>query len=250
MLHEKYVTGRAAWTRLFDETLTTLQFPFGKEWLSEPQILNKMSDKDGAIRKKAALSIGTVFKERAPLFGLITNTLAKDKEIEDNWRRFKHPISSRNVSNYIEDEVVDALISTVHKNYANLSHRYYALKAKWLGKKRLEYWDRNAPLPDDADHLYGWDEAVELVLTAYGNFSPTLAMQGKKFFDNAWIDASVTPGKASGAFAHPTVPSVHPYLLVNFQGKSRDVMTLAHELGHGVHQMLAAKQGTYYAITP
>jgi oligoendopeptidase F len=250
LLLEKSVSGRAAWNRLFDETIAALKFPYGKEMLSEPQIFEKLSDKDGAVRKAAAESIGTVFKEKAPLFALITNTLAKDKETEDNWRGFKQPISSRNVSNYIEDEVVDALISTVRKSYPDLSHRYYALKAKWFGKKALPYWDRNAPLPGDADRNYSWDEAKELVLGSYAQFSEALAKTGKQFFDKPWIDAAVTPGKSPGAFAHPTVPSVHPYLLVNFMGKSRDVMTLAHELGHGVHQVYSAKQGALVCDTP
>ncbi|MDE3060522.1 MAG: M3 family oligoendopeptidase [Pseudomonadota bacterium] len=250
LLHEKYVAGRAAWTRLFDETITALRFPIGKKKLTEPQALDLLSSKDAKTRKSAALAIGKVFREKAPLFALITNTLAKDKEIEDQWRGFKSPISSRNVSNYIEDEVVEALISTVHKNYPRLSHRYYALKAKWFGKKQLDYWDRNAPLPGDADRTYTWDAAKELVLDSYGRFSPELAALGKRFFERPWIDAPVQPGKSPGAFAHPTVPSVHPYLLVNFQGKSRDVMTLAHELGHGVHQVLSAKQGALLCDTP
>ncbi|MCE2926898.1 MAG: M3 family oligoendopeptidase [Rickettsiales bacterium] len=250
LLHEKYVSGRAAWNRLFDETIAGLRFPFGKEMLAEPQIFEKMSSTDALVRKKAALSIGEVFKEKAPLFALITNTLAKDKEIEDQWRGFKQPISSRNVSNYIEDNVVDALIGTVKKNYPDLSHRYYKLKAKWFGKKQLDYWDRNAPLPGDDDRKYSWSEAKELVLSSYREFSPTLAKCGETFFDKPWIDAAVTSGKSPGAFAHPTVPSVHPYLLVNFMGRSRDVMTLAHELGHGVHQVLAAKQGTLMCDTP
>ena len=249
-LHEKYVTGRAAWTRLFDESLTNLKFTIDKKKLTSTEAFNQLSDKEPAKRKAAALEIGKVLKENAPLFTLITNTLAKDKDIEDQWRGFKHPISSRNVSNYIEDEVVDALLTAVRKSYPDLSHRYYALKAKWFGKKQLDYWDRNAPLPGDTDRLYSWDEAKEVVLTAYGHFSPKLASIGKQFFDKPWIDAAVTPGKSSGAFAHPTVPSVHPYLLVNFQGKSRDVMTLAHELGHGVHQVLAAKQGQLLCDTP
>ena len=250
LLHEKQVAGRAAWTRLFDETISDLRFEFEGEQLTEPQIFNKLSSKDGEIRKKAALIIGEVFSKNAKLFTLITNTLAKDKYIEDSWRGFKQPISSRNVSNYIEDEVVDALLSAVRASYPQLSHRYYALKAKWFGKKSLDYWDRNAPLPQDGDRLYSWDEAKELVLTAYNNFSPELAKTGKKFFENKWIDAPVQAGKATGAFAHPTIPSVHPYLLVNFQGKSRDVMTLAHELGHGVHQVLAGKQGALQCDTP
>lgn len=250
LLLEKSVSGRAAWNRLFDETIAGLKFPYGKELLTEPEIFEKLSDKDGKVRKAAAESIGKVFKEKAPLFALVTNTLAKDKEIEDNWRGFKAPISSRNLANYIEDEVVDALITAVRKSYPDLSHRYYKLKAKWFGEKQLPYWDRNAPLPGDADRNYTWDEAKELVLGSYAKFSPTLAKTGKEFFDKPWIDAAVTPGKSPGAFAHPTVPSVHPYLLVNFMGKSRDVMTLAHELGHGVHQVYSAKQGQLLCDTP
>ena len=250
LLHEKQVAGRAAWTRLFDETIADLRFEFEGEQLTEPQIFNKLSSKDAEIRKKAALIIGEVFSKNAKLFTLITNTLSKDKDIEDQWRGFKQPISSRNVSNYIEDEVVDTLLSAVRSSYPQLSHRYYALKAKWFGKKSLDYWDRNAPLPEDGDRLYSWDEARELVLTAYNNFSPELAKTGKKFFENQWIDAPVQAGKATGAFAHPTIPSVHPYLLLNFQGKARDVMTLAHELGHGVHQVLAGKQGALQCDTP
>lgn len=250
LLLEKNVAGRSAWTRLFDETLGDLRFTYDKEQLTEAQILDKLSSKDGGERKKAALIIGEVFGKNAKLFTLITNTLAKDKEIEDSWRGFKKPISSRNVSNYIEDEVVDALLTSVRKSYPQLSHRYYALKAGWFGKKQLDYWDRNAPLPSDTDRKYNWNEAKELVLTAYGNFSPELARIGKQFFDKPWIDAQVSEGKTSGAFAHPTVPSVHPYLLVNFQGKSRDVMTLAHELGHGVHQVLSARQGALMCDTP
>ncbi len=250
LLLEKNVAGRSAWTRLFDETLTDLRFPYDNEQLTEPQILDKLSSRDAATRKKAALVIGDVFAANAKIFTLITNTLAKDKEIEDSWRGFKRPISSRNLSNYIEDGVVDALLSSVHKSYPDLSHRYYKLKAGWFGKKQLDYWDRNAPLPSDIDRKYSWNEAKELVLTAYNNFSPELARQGKKFFENPWIDAPVLPGKSPGAFAHPTVPSVHPYLLVNYQGKSRDVMTLAHELGHGVHQLFSAKQGALMCDTP
>ncbi len=250
LLLEKHVSGQSAWIRLFDETITGLRFKIDGKNLTEPQAFDMLSSKNAATRKKAALVIGKVFNEKAPLFALITNTLAKDKEIEDKWRGFNTPISSRNLSNYIEDDVVDALLSTVQKNYPQLSHRYYKLKAKWFGKKQLDYWDRNAPLPGEVDTSYSWQEAQKLVLSSYATFSKELAIVGKKFFDNAWIDAPVTPGKSPGAFAHPTVPSVHPYLLLNFQGKTRDVMTLAHELGHGVHQVLAAKQGTLMCDTP
>jgi len=250
LLHEKYVSGRAAWTRLFDETIASLRFPYKGKQLTEPQIFEYMSSKSSKERKEAAAVIGKVFRENAKLFALITNTLAKDKEIEDSWRGFKQPISSRNVSNYIEDEVVEALCAAVRKDYPKLSHRYYKLKAKWFKKKTLDYWDRNAPPPGDDNKKYQWEQSRELVLSAYANFSKELAAVGKKFFDNAWIDAPATPGKSPGAFAHPTVPSVHPYLLLNFQGRARDVMTLAHELGHGVHQVLSAKQGTLMCDTP
>lgn len=250
LLLEKQVAGRAAWNRLFDETIASLRFNYKGKELNEPQIFEYLSSKDAKEREGAAKVIGEVFKKNAPLFTLVTNTLAKDKEIEDNWRGFKAPISSRNLSNCIEDDVADALISAVQKSYPQLAHRYYKLKAKWLGMKQMNYWDRNAPLPGDDDHKYSWNEAKELVLSSYARFSPALAKHGQVFFDKPWIDAAVTPGKTPGAFAHPTVPSVHPYLLVNFMGKSRDVMTLAHELGHGVHQVLSNKQGPLMADTP
>ncbi|MDE3016161.1 MAG: M3 family oligoendopeptidase [Pseudomonadota bacterium] len=250
LLHEKTVAGVSAWIRLFDESIAALRFRVGNKNLTEPEVFNLLSKKDPAARKKAALSIGKVLASNAKLFALITNTLAKDKDIEDRWRGFKAPISSRNVANYIEDKVVDALLIAVRKNYPKLSHRYYALKAKWFGKKQLDYWDRNAPLPGDADRTYGWNEAKELVLTSYGDFSPEMAAIGRQFFDKPWIDALPSPGKSPGAFAHPTVPSAHPYLLMNFLGKSRDVMTLAHELGHGVHQVLSGRQGALMCDTP
>jgi len=209
-----------------------------------------LSDRDGAVRKEAALSIGEVFAKHGRLFALITNTLAKDKEIEDRWRKFPRPISARNLSNYVEDEVVDALIAAVRAAYPSLSHRYYRLKARWFRVEALPYWDRNAPLPEDEDRSVPWPEAESTVLSAYRAFSPELAAVGERFFRSRWIDAPVRPGKAPGAFAHPTVPSAHPYLLLNYQGRLRDVMTLAHELGHGVHQVLAAGQGALMADTP
>ncbi|HYI70585.1 MAG TPA: M3 family oligoendopeptidase [Skermanella sp.] len=250
LLHEKYVVGRAAWNRLFDETIAGLRFTLGGREVTCTEALNRLSDRDAAKRKEAAVEIGRVLDANVRTFALITNTLAKDKEIEDKWRNYPRPTSSRNKSNHVEDEVVDALVTAVKGAYPDLSHRYYKLKAKWFGGDTLDYWDRNAPLPDDDDRLIPWDQARGIVLDAYGRFSPDLASVGAKFFDNAWIDAPVRPGKAPGAFAHPTVPSVHPYLLVNYQGKTRDVMTLAHELGHGVHQVLAGKQGHLMADTP
>ena len=250
LLHEKYVTGRAAWTRLFDETIANLRFPIGDKELTEAEALNLLSDRDRETRHEAALVIGDVLGKNARTFALITNTLAKDKEIEDRWRRFARPISSRNLANFVEDEVVDALIAAVRDSYPRLAHRYYKLKAGWFGVAQLPFWDRNAPLPEDEDREIPWCEAEETVLSAYGALSPELAAIGGRFFAGRWIDAPVRPGKASGAFAHPTVPSAHPYLLLNYQGRVRDVMTLAHELGHGVHQVLAAKQGYLMADTP
>src|SRR5205085_5388165 len=181
---------------------------------------------------------------------LITNTLAKDKEVEDRWRKFARPISARNLSNFVEDAVVEALIAAVRDDYPRLSHRYYRLKAHWLGVEQLPFWDRNAPLPGDDDRAIPWDEAESTVLSAYRAFSPELASVGERFFKARWIDAPVRPGKAPGPFAHPTVPSAHPYLLLNYQGRLRDVMTLAHELGHGVHPVLAGGQGHLMADTP
>lgn len=250
LLHEKAVAGRAAWNRLFDETMAGLRFPFGKERLTAEQVLHKLSDKDSKTRKAAAKSLAKVFRQNIRLFALITNTLAKDKEVEDRWRKYPTPEAYRHLSNCVEPEVVNALTDAVTASYPQLSHRYYKLKAQWMGAKKLPWWDRNAPLPEDHDRTIGWDEARDIVLKAYGRFSPQLADLGRKFFDNAWIDAPARPGKASGAFAHPTVPSAHPYLLLNYQGRTRDVMTLAHELGHGVHQLLAAEQGPLMSDTP
>ena len=249
-LHEKYVVGRAAWSRLFDETIARLRYPFRNEVLSEAQILDKLSNKDASVRKDAAKAFGKVQGDNIAVFSLVTNTLAKDKEIEDRWRKYKRPQSAMNLGNCVEDEVVDALQASVKAAYPRLAHRYYKLKAKWFGVETMPYWDRNAPLPEHDDRVIPWAEAEKIVLDAYGAFSPELAAVGRKFFGSGWIDAPARPGKSPGAFAHPTVPSAHPYLLLNYQGKVRDVMTLAHELGHGVHQVLAAKQGALMADTP
>jgi oligoendopeptidase F len=250
LLHEKYVAGRAAWVRLFDETIADLRFPFHGKKLTETEALDLLSDRDPETRREAALTIGEVLGNNTRTFALITNTLAKDKEIEDRWRQFPRPISSRNLANFVEDEVVDALIVAVRDSYPRLSHRYYKLKARWFGVEELPFWDRNAPLPEQEEHTISWSEAEETVLSAYGAFSPEMAAVGGRFFAGRWIDAPARPGKASGAFAHPTVPSAHPYLLLNYQGRVRDVMTLAHELGHGVHQLLANRQGYLMADTP
>lgn len=250
LLHEKQVAGRSAWNRLFDETMSGLRFTVDREKLSSAEAFHLMSEKDGAVRKKASKAIGKVLGENVRLCALITNTLAKDKEIEDRWRGFAEPASSRHLENQVQPEVVAALVAAVKDAYPRLSHRYYGLKAKWMGTKRLDLWDRNAPLPEDEDTTIPWDRARDTVLSAYHAFSPELAKIGQRFFDNPWIDTPVRPGKDSGAFSHSTVPQVHPYLLVNYQGKVRDVMTLAHELGHGVHQVLASNQGLFLADTP
>ncbi|WP_417782196.1 M3 family oligoendopeptidase [Terasakiella pusilla] len=250
LLMEKSVSGKRAWNRLFDETMAGLRFPFQGEEVTNSEILDKMSSSDGAVRKEAAKSFGKVLGDNIRLFSLITNTLAKDKATEDQWRGLERPISARNLSNLVEDEVVDALITSVKESYGDLSHRYYALKAKWFGVDQMDYWDRNAPLPEDDDRQIPWSEAQETVLKAYGAFDGNMADIAKRFFEESWIDVPPRAGKDSGAFAHPVTPSAHPYVLLNYHGKTRDVMTLAHELGHGVHQVLAAKQGALMADTP
>ncbi|MDT6941208.1 M3 family oligoendopeptidase [Brucella pseudogrignonensis] len=250
LFHEKSITGYSAWNRLFDETMSSLRFEIDGEELAIEQTLNMLQDADGALRKKASEALAKTFGANLRTFTLITNTLAKDKEISDRWRGFQDIADSRHLANRVEREVVDALSSAVEAAYPRLSHRYYALKAKWLGLEKLENWDRNAPLPETPQALISWDEARKTVLSAYGNFAPEMAEIAKKFFDKNWIDAPVRPGKAPGAFAHPTVPSAHPYVLLNYMGKPRDVMTLAHELGHGVHQVLAGEQGALMASTP
>ncbi len=250
LFHEKSVTGRGAWNRLFDETLAALRFQIGGESLTLERTLNMLVDRDEAKRKSAADALAETFRANLRLFTLITNVLAKDKSISDGWRGFTDVAGARHLANRVEPEVVEALVSAVQGAYPRLSHRYYAIKARWLGKERLEHWDRNAPLPETLERRVPWDEARETVLSAYGGFAPEMAEIAARFFDGSWIDAPTRPGKAPGAFAHSTVPSVHPYVLLNYQGKTRDVMTLAHELGHGVHQVLAADQGLLMAQTP
>jgi len=250
LFHEKSVTGRSAWNRLFDETLASLKFKVGEEELALEAALNLLMDQEEARRHAAADAIADIFRKNLRTFTLVMNTLSKDKEISDRWRGFEDIADERHLSNRVERELVEALVSSVRASFPRLSHRYYALKAKWLGKDKLEYWDRNAPLPKVPLRSIEWDEARETVLSAYSAFSPKMASVAKRFFDDRWIDAPTRPGKAPGAFAHPTVPSVHPYVLLNYQGRPRDVMTLAHELGHGVHQVLAARNGALMAPTP
>jgi len=250
LFHEKSQTGYGAFNRLFDQTIAGLRFKVGGKELAIEPTLTLLQDRDGARRKAAGQALAKTFKANERTFALITNTLAKDKEISDRWRGFQDVADSRHLNNRVEREVVDALVASVRAAYPKLSHRYYQLKAKWFGKKKLPHWDRNAPLPFAPTGTISWADAREMVLTAYGAFSPEMADIAGRFFSDRWIDAPVRPGKAPGAFSHPTTPSAHPYVLMNYQGKPRDVMTLAHELGHGVHQVLAAKNGALMAPTP
>ncbi|QUS41603.1 M3 family oligoendopeptidase [Tardiphaga alba] len=250
LFHEKSQTGYGAFNRLFDQTIAGLRFKVGGKELAIEPTLTLLQDRDAAKRKAAGQALATTFKANERTFALITNTLSKDKEISDRWRGFQDVADSRHLNNRVEREVVDALVASVRAAYPKLSHRYYQLKAKWFGKKKLPHWDRNAPLPFAPTGTISWSDAQDMVLTAYGAFSPEMAGIAKRFFTDRWIDAPVRPGKAPGAFSHPTTPSAHPYVLMNYQGKPRDVMTLAHELGHGVHQVLAAKNGALMAPTP
>jgi len=250
LFHEKSQSGYAAWNRLFDQTISGLRFKVGAKELAIEPTLNLLQDRAPEKRKAAGQALAKTFKDNERTFALITNTLAKDKEISDRWRGFQDVADSRHLNNRVEREVVDALVGSVRAAYPRLSHRYYNLKAGWFKKKKLAHWDRNAPLPFAATGTIAWPEAQKMVLTAYRGFSAEMAAIAERFFSDRWIDAPVRPGKAPGAFSHPTTPSAHPYVLMNYQGKPRDVMTLAHELGHGVHQVLAAKNGALMAPTP
>src|ERR1700743_849921 len=250
LFHEKAQSGYAAWNRLFDQTISALRFKLGAKELAIEPTLSLLQDRAGEKRKAAAEAVAKTFKANERSFALITNTLAKDKEISDRWRGFQDVADSRHLNNRVARAVVDALVASVRSAYPRLSHHYYRLKASWFKKKKLAHWDRNAPLPFAATGNIAWPDAKHMVLTAYRGFSPEMAGIAERFFTDRWIDAPVRPGKAPGAFSHPTTPSAHPYVLMNYQGKPRDVMTLAHELGHGVHQVLAAKNGALMAPTP
>ena len=247
---EKAATGASAWNRLFDETMAAIRFDIDGETLSLEPTLSLLQDAEPRTRQAAAEGLAVGLRANLRTFSLITNVLAKDKEIADRWRGFTDVADARHLSNRVERPVVDALVTAVHEAYPRLSHRYYKLKARWFGVEAMPHWDRNAPLPKAPTRTVPWSEARETVLDAYAGFSPRMAGIARRFFDDRWIDAPTRPGKAPGAFAHPTVPSAHPYVLLNYQGKPRDVMTLAHELGHGVHQVLAGPQGALMAPTP
>lgn len=250
ILHEKWLTSTNAWVTFFDQYCAKLQFKLNGKKLNLSEILSKLSSIDENKRKSAAKSIHKTLKQHIHIFTYITNTLVKDKEMDDKRRGFRHSISSRNLANLIEDEVVETLIQSVKENYPKLSHRYYKIKAKLMKKQYLNYWDRNAPISAEQDSHINWVEAVKIVQAAYDKFSPKIGEIIKQFFDNNWIDVPVKNGKRHGAFSHPTVPSVHPYIMLNYEYRPRDVMTLAHELGHGVHQMLAREQGVLICDTP
>ncbi len=249
-LHDQSTVGASAWNKLFDETIAGLTFPVDGEELGIEATLNLLTDHDRDSREAGAKALAEVFSSNIKLFSRVHNTLAKEKEIEDRWRKMPSPQTGRHLSNHVEPEVVEALRNAVVAAYPRLSHRYYELKRKWLGLDTLQVWDRSAPLPMEDKSTVGWDRAKSMVLDAYAGFSPKMAEIAEPFFEKGWIDAGVKPGKAPGAFAHPTVTEVHPYVMLNYLGKPRDVMTLAHELGHGVHQVLAAGQGELLSSTP
>ena len=249
-LHDQSVVGGAAWNKLFDETIAGLEFDIEGETLGIEATLNLLTEQDRAKREAGARALAGVFGKNIKLFARVHNTLAKEKAVEDKWRKMPSPQAGRHLSNHVEPEVVEALRNAVVAAYPKLSHRYYALKAKWLGLDTLQVWDRNAPLPTEETKIVDWPSARATVMDAYSGFDPEMAKIAEPFFDKGWIDAGVKPGKAPGAFAHPTVTDVHPYVMLNYLGKPRDVMTLAHELGHGVHQVLAAGQGEMLSSTP
>lgn len=249
-LHDQSTVGAAAWNKLFDETIAGLTFEIDGERLGIEATLNLLTEQDRSKREAGARALAATFQGQLGLFSRVHNTLAKEKEIEDRWRKLPTPQAGRHLANHVEPEVVEALRNAVVAAYPRLSHRYYALKAKWLGLDTLEVWDRNAPLPMEDTKLVGWEEARATVTDAYAAFDPRMAELAEPFFTDGWIDAGVKEGKAPGAFAHPTVVDVHPYVMLNYLGKPRDVTTLAHELGHGVHQRLAAGQGELLSSTP
>ena len=249
-LHDQSVVGAAAWNRLFDETIAGMSFEIDGEVMGIEATLNCLSEQNRAKREAGARALVKGFAAQLPLFARVHNTLAKEKEIEDRWRKLPSAQATRHLANHVEPEVVEALRNAVVAAYPRLSHRYYALKAKWLGLETLEVWDRNAPLPMEDERIVPWQDARRIVSEAYSAFDPRMAELAEPFFTDGWIDAAVKEGKAPGAFAHPTVADAHPYVMLNYLGKPRDVMTLAHELGHGVHQRLAAGQGELLSSTP
>ncbi len=248
-LHDLGVVGDA-WERLFDETIAGLSFTVDGEEMGIEATLNLLTEQDRAKRQAASEELAAVFQDNIKIFARVHNTQTKEKEILDRWRGMPTAQTGRHLSNDVEPEVVEALRNAVVSAYPKLSHRYYELKRKWLGLDKMQVWDRNAPLPMEDTRIVDWDAAEKTVMDAYTAFDPRMGDLAAPFFSKGWIDAGVKPGKAPGAFAHPTVTNVHPYVMLNYLGKPRDVMTLAHELGHGVHQVLAAEQGEMLSSTP
>ena len=243
LLLEKSLTSGSAWVRLYEESSSRLVYTVDGKNYNDAEISKLLLDKDPKVREKAGKELNRVSKENSALYSFIYNMVIKDKATEDAKRGFKTPIAERNLAENVEDAAVEALAESVRKKYAEISHRFYKLKAKWLGVKKIQYWDRNAPLPFCHDTHYSWKEAVNTVLNAYHEFSPKLHAQAVDFFKNDWIDVPPRDGKRSGAFAHSCSNEMHPYLFLNFVGKQNDVLTLAHELGHGCHMRLSKAQG-------
>ena len=243
ILLEKSITSGDAWVRLYEETSSRLEFEVDGKKYNDAELSKLLLDKNAATRLKAGKEMNKVLWQNSHLFTFIYNMVMKDKAIEDEKRGFKTPVSVRNMSEDVSDESVEVLAQTVKKHYKDIAHRFYKLKAKWLGVEKINYWDRNAPLPFSEDVSYTWEEAVEIVLNAYKEFSPKLYEIAKEFFENNWVDVPPRDGKRSGAFCSGPLASKHPYLMLNFNGKQNDVLTLAHELGHGCHHQLRLHNG-------
>lgn len=248
ILVEKSVTGQSAWNRFFDEALGATRFPLGDKLLTEQEVLAKLHDRDRETRRKAAESMTKGLRERLRETTFVFNTLLSDKASTDRLRSYPHWLSSRNLSNQVSDKAVERLVESVSDRFG-LVARFYGLKRRLLGLEVLYDYDRYAPVGQSETH-YTWKEACEVVLTSYRRFHPKLAEIITRFYEERWIDAAVAPGKRGGAFSHGAVPSAHPFVLLNFTGRVRDVQTLAHELGHGVHQFLARKQGVLLCDAP
>jgi oligoendopeptidase F len=250
LMQEKSVPAEGAWIRLYDELCADMRFCIDDVEYPIAEILDRLMHSDERVRKTAAMTLSKELKKNARIFAVIINTLSQNLSLNNKWRNFPAIDSSRHLENQIDVEVVEALTTAVKSSYSKLSHKYYTLKAKHFGKEKLQYWDRNAPYLDAPEVDLSWDDAKRTVLEAYTAFSPEMAAIAEQFFDQKWIDAALRPGKDSGAFSHPVSSSAHPYILMNYHGKQRCVMTLAHELGHGIHQILARDQGALMADTP
>jgi oligoendopeptidase F len=240
----------ANWMRLWDETLARLTAQVGEERLTLSETLNRLSDPDAARRRAAGEALASALAERSPVLALSLNTLAFEKQVEDRWRKYPTPAASRHIANEVDAQAVEALEAAVVEAYPSVSHRYYRLKAKVMGLEALSAWDRNAPLETTAPKTYAWDEARGMVLESFAALAPQFAQTAETFFTQPWIDARPRPGKQSGAYSHPVTAERHPFVFLNYMGERRDVLTLAHELGHAVHQTLCRPLGTLLADTP